>query len=384
MRNKILFVASLNPFANGGGAQATHAYLDACLDIYGSSNVSLMIDDTALIPNEYQNLEVIRVPNRNLINQSIGYLRGFLSRFTESLLDYLVKNREQYKLCIINGSLVGGRAIPKINNLGIRTAVIYHNYEVEYHRDNRTTESLKGHYLGMIKRLEGLSFKESNLNLFLTAQDEQLFRDAYGLEKGNNYILGTFDYKDRKEEVLTKSKKEYDLSISGSLSNYQTTVGVVDFHEKYLPIVKKYIPCLKIIMTGRNPSPTIKDIQEKENDVYTIVPNPVDILSVVQKGNIYLCPTCIGGGLKLRAMDGLKCGMPVLVHEVSARGYNFYFDKPYFKVYHDEASFENGLIDLLKYLESSQGHADIIKRDYYEYFGYQKGLERMSQALSNL
>ena len=340
MRNRILFVASLNPFANGGGAQATHAYLDAVLDVFGRHNITLMISDTASIPDDYQDLEIIKIPNRNLIFQIIGYLRGYLSRFTEPLVDYLSKNKEKYKLCIINGSLVGGKAIPVLNGLDIKTAVIYHNYEVEYHRDNHTIESLKGHYFGMIKRLEGISFREAKLNLFLTSQDELLFRNAYGLEKGRSYILGTFDFKNREVENLSRSEKKFDITISGSLGNYQTVVGVMDFHEKYLSIAKKCIPGLKILLTGRNPSPEIVDLQDHDQETYSVIPNPLEILPVVQKGRIYLCPTCIGGGLKLRAMDGLKCGLPVLVHEVSARGYDYYFGKPYFRVYNDEVYFE--------------------------------------------
>ena len=384
MRNRILFVASLNPFANGGGAQATHAYLDAVLDVFGRHNITLMISDTASIPDDYQDLEIIKIPNRNLIFQIIGYLRGYLSRFTEPLVDYLSKNKEKYKLCIINGSLVGGKAIPVLNGLDIKTAVIYHNYEVEYHRDNHTIESLKGHYVGMIKRLEGISFREAKQNLFLTSQDELLFRKAYGTESGHSYVLGTFDYKEREVEILTQSEIEYDLSVSGSLSNYQTTIGVMDFHDKYLPVAKRIIPGIKILLTGRNPSDTIKEMQKNEKDTFAIIPNPQEILPIVRKGRVYLCPTCIGGGLKLRAMDGLKSGMPVLVHEVSARGYDYYFDKPYFRIYHDEESFEKGLTDILSYLNTTKDHAKEINRDYYEYFGYRKGIERMRQALSYL
>ncbi len=379
--NKAMFVAACNPFEKGGGSQATLAYLDATIEVFGSKNVTLMISNTSVIPDRYKEIEIIKVPIRSHFKRNIDYLRGYLSRFTLPLMKYLYNNKSLYQYCIINGSLTGGKAIPYINKLGIKTVVIYHNYEVEYHKDNRTVESLKGHYLGVIKRIEGLSFREANLNLFLTRQDESLFRNAYGTERGRNFILGTFDFREREVEKLSVIKKDYDITISGSLVNYQTAVGIIDFHRNYLTIAKQMIPNLKVLLTGRNPSQEIINIQNSDTDVYTIMPNPEKILSVVQRGKIYLCPTCIGGGLKLRAMDGLKCGMPILVHEVSARGYDYYFDKPYYRIYNDEDSFRNGLDDLLAFINENPNYSELINNDYYEYFGYQKGVDRLRKAL---
>lgn len=384
MAKKILFVASVNPFGRGGGSQATHAYLDGALEVYGRKNVVLMIVDEVSIPVNYKDIDIIKVHIRSLSSRCVGYLRGYMSRFTEPLMKYLSDNKENFSICIINGSLTGGKAIPYINSLGIKTVVIYHNYELEYHRDNHSLESLKGHYFGMIKKLEGLSYREGNLNIFLTQQDQLLFRNAYGMEKGKSYVVGAFDFKDKEVENLSAITKDFDISVSGSLANYQTTVGVMDFHDRYLSIAKRIIPNLKVLLTGRNPSQHIKELQKSGNVVFSIIANPDDILSVVQKGRIYLCPTCIGGGLKLRVMDGLKCGLPVLVHKISARGYDAFFNKPYFQIYYDESTFEAGLRLILTYLEGNPNSIEQINHDYYDYFGYQRGIERFRDALNNI
>lgn len=123
------------------------------------------------------------------------------------------------------------------------------------------------------------------------------------------------------------------------LVNYKIRVGIKDFYNKYLPIAKLLIPSLKVLLTGKNPTEVIKRIQRSDDETLTIIVNPHDILSIVQHGRIYLCPICIGGGLKLRSKDGIKCGMSILVHEVSARGYNYLFNKLYF----NERSFEQGI-----------------------------------------
>ena len=380
MCKRVLFIATCPPFSSGGGSQATRAYMDAVLDIFDRKNVDVMLFENAYIPENYQDICYIKVPSIALHKQALYYIRGYLSRFTLPLIEYMNNHKKDYNLCIINSGLVGGKAVPIIHSLGIKTVVIHHNYEVEFRRDNKSVETLNGHYLGLVKRIERMSFKNTDLNLFLTRQDVMLFQKAYG-DADNCYVIGTFDYKEREKEELNKISKEFDLSISGTLANYQTTVGVLDFYKNYLAIAKQLIPNLKILLTGRAPSQQIVEIQKKENDVFSIIPNPEKILPVVRRGRVYLCPTCIGGGLKLRAMDGLKCGMPVLVHEVSSRGYDFFFEKPYFRVYNDKNSFENGLKDLLFFLTTSPNCEEQINKDYYEFFGYEKGVERMRRAL---
>lgn len=382
--NKILFVAPCPPFSTGGGSQATHAYLDAVLDIYGRKNVTVMVFQEAQIPDNYTDLDYIKIPCLSFFKHIHCFFTGFLSRMTKPLMLYMKNNRSKYSLCIINGGLTAGKAVQYINSLGVKTVVIHHNFEVEYQKDLRSPECLYGLYLGAVKKIERAAYVNAELNLFLTNQDVKLFEKAYGKSKHSSQVIGTFDYKDREVEDLKNNDKTYDITISGSLANYQTTIGLLDFYDNYLQIAKQLIPSLKVLLTGRAPSKKIIEIQKSDRETFTIVANPEKILSVVQQGKIYLCPICIGGGLKLRAMDGLKSGMPVLVHEVSSRGYDYFHNKPYFKIYNDECSFRKGLKDIIEYMEITKDYRHIINSAYYEFFGYENGVKRFIEVLDNL
>lgn len=380
-RKKVLFIANNSPFGYGGASQGLHCFLDAVLEIYGRDKVVVMTVAEADVPQNYQDIQTIKVPRRNKLGQLLGFLTGNLRRFTTPLIKYMREHHAEYEMCIINGSLMG-QAVKALSKMDVKTAVIFHNYEIEFHKDNRTPESLKGHYLGAIRRSERMSFLHSDMNLFHSSQDLDLFKQAYGTPKGFNSVLGVYNIKDTENgQDLKEVVQEFDLSISGSLVNYQNTAGVINFNENYLETAKKVIPGLKVLLTGRNPSETIKSIQLQHPDIYTIVPNPVDIFSYVQKGRIYVSPTHIGGGMKIRAMDGLRSGMPILAHEVSSRGYDYYYDKPYFKSYSDKESFEKGLTELLDYIERTPNYREIINHDYYEYFSFKAGVERMRKGL---
>ena len=376
---RILYVATVNPFVRGGGSQATLAYLDSVIELFGVKNVDVMIPDETIIPKEYQNnIKYIRIKNRG-IEKYFQYINGYLSRFTKPLINYLTDNKKDYLLCIMNGSIKSGNAVKEINKLGIKTVVIHHNNEIEYHYDNKTIESLGGKFIFAIKKIQGNAYKYADVNLFLTKQDMDAFLNLYGNPKGINCLLGCYESKYTGKVDLYNIKKEYSLSVSGTLANYQTTNGILDYYTKYFNITKRLIPELKIVITGRDPSDEILQIQRDNPNNITIVSNPIDIFQIVQKAYIYLCPTNIGGGLKLRAMDGLKCGLPILIHEVSARGYDYFFNKPYFKVYNDEESFEKGLSELLLYLNHI--NEKNIQKDYQSFFGFENGTRRMKESL---
>ena len=84
-----------------------------------------------------------------------------------------------------------------------------------------------------------------------------------------------------------------------------------------------------------------------------------------------------------RLMDGLRMGLPILVHKVSARGYNAFWDRPYFKIYDNRDSFKNGLNDLLKYCKDNY-EPTVIQGDYLLSFSFQAGCSRMSEAMAVL
>ena len=119
----------------------------------------------------------------------------------------------------------------------------------------------------------------------------------------------------------------------------------------------------------------------KQNDCMTLTPNPENIRALAAQSTIYLCPMDAGGGLKMRILDGLRAGQPVLVHERSARGFDALLDTPYFCTYNDPESFENGLKQILHYLQSASYSRATIQDKYYELFSFEAGIERLKAIL---
>ena len=76
-------------------------------------------------------------------------------------------------------------------------------------------------------------------------------------------------------------------------------------------------------------------------------------------------------------MDGLRNGKAILTHPTSARGYDLFHDKNYFRQYHSPKDF----MEQLDYLLSKNFNPNNIKTDYQKYFSFQSGLERLNNLL---
>ena len=371
---RILFISSTDIAKRGGVGLATLAYYNAVCEMYPGI-VDLMMPLEAC-NGKYSN--AIGVPSRSRLK---AVLSGSMHRYKAFLRNYLKNHREQYFLCIINGGLYGD-TVNMIHHYGLKVMVIHHNFEREYCMDNKTIYTLWGRTSIFVNRLEKKAYKCSECNCFLTPEDLSLLQIHYGKTNGKSVLLGVFE-----PEIWTptppKNTSKNRIVITGSMNTYQTICGIIDVANNYYGIIKKVCPDWELVIAGRNPRQEVYEFQKQDNACIRVIPNPVVMDDITQSASIFLCPTNVGGGLKLRVMDGLRQGLPVLVHKVSARGYNKFYDKPYFQIYYDKKTFIEGLSKLVQYVNS--GHdGSIIQRDYMSFWGFERGCEIMKNTIDSL
>lgn len=378
MKN-ILFITRNNPSIRNGGGLATLAFINGLHKINPNHIIIILADNckSDKLVGSYH-----YVPRRHFLFRIISLLTGSLHRFTKFTIDYLNKNKDSISMCIFDGSLIAGDLIEYVNSLGIKSVTIHHNYEREYHVENKSLESFKGIFPYYIIRNEKKAYINSSLNLFLTLQDKNKFVNVYGETNGTNMLIGVYEIEDIK---LVKKIEYLDPSapmiISGSMNSYQTISGIVDFNNNYFSILKEISPNSKLIITGRDPDDKIIRIAKNQSKTITIIQNPINIEEIIARGCIYICPTNIGGGLKLRLMDGLKVGLPILVHETSARGYDLLYNKPWFKIYNNKETFKSGLSELIDGIKQHKWTSLEIQNSYIEYFSFNAGVDRLKKCL---
>ena len=372
---KILYIAPHDIRKRTGGALATLAYYNALVALYGD-NVDIMMP-AEVCDGTIQN--VIPVKSRPRI---MALLSGSLHRYKSAVKKHLKEHAFEYGICVINGGLYAGDMMDMIHSYGLKIIVIHHNFEREYAMDNKGLLTLGGRTSFFIVKNEKQAYQKADVNSFLTREDIELFNRHYGKSPAKTFLLGTFEPYDIELPQSIESHKKI-IAITGSMNSVQTMCGISDIHNNYYDIIKDLCPDWNLVIAGRNPRQEVYDLQKENPDKIIVIPNPENMDEVTSQASIFLCPTNVGGGLKLRLMDGLRMGLPILVHKVSARGYDAFLDKPYFKVYEDRESFRHGLQGLLDF--SSKGfNRSEIQTEYLLHFGFKAGRERVNKIIKEL
>ena len=362
---RILFIPSADIVTKSGGAFANRAFYDSLVRHYP--------DCVDVIPYHMKGGKVK------------SFLHGKIHRLYYWLLDYLDERKGLYQVCVINTGLFGD-LIPEIRKRGIRVVTIHHNFEDVFQVDSKSPITLWGLTSSLVRKNEKMAYQYSDLNVFLSAYDRDMMRTHYGVMRSqHDEVVGVYETSEQSKTSLkaVMGKAETtDVAISGSLYHVQTVQGIKDFEENYYDLFRQIIPSSRLMITGRGPGKAMKAFASRKGAV--LVPNPDSISETLKDCSIYLCPVNVGSGVKFRILDGLRLGMPILTHAVSARGYEVFADKPWFKSYHDAESFERGLRSLLQYMHGKADFRSEIIQDYLSFFSFEAGDRRFIDIFSKM
>lgn len=371
---KILYILKHNPWGIGGGCYACRNYLELFSELFLQDNIDVLICSEYLqnnIDTNLKNCKFIPVSPRSKFSQYLSPITHILHRHQELATKMLQRNHYDY--CIFDHNSIAGSLVDLCKQKGIKTIVLNHNCELEYFKDNNS--KLKNILLlPSVQKNEKNAYLKCNYNIFLTEEDKEIFKRLYGTSQTTSIIGGCFL---RKEEIISETDSPFNdklkIVISGTMGNVQNKDGILYFlNELYQHIPED----MEIILTGRNPSEEIINLCKLHNNIQLIA-NPENILDIVEKCDIFVCPTKLGGGMKLRLIDGLRCGLPVISHKVSARGYSSFEKKGIVISFESPEEFKNCVDSLIQKIKKGEINKRYVKQEAKKHLGFQSALDRM-------
>lgn len=375
-KSKVLFITHHYLHGTGGGCFASRAYINAFATLF--SDVTLLYPFKQGMEAEHIKASVKQIPvkyEKGKLFKLIDLLEGRVHRYSNIKR---IIGQKKYDVLVFDTSIVSYRLIGYFKAQGSKIIVIHHNYQYEYFHDN-TAIPLKIPTLFWCKRYEKDAILMSDLNLTLSKQDINLLENHYvkDLDNASFEKLGVFEYEPR--EMIVTHKNKYpnkSFVITGTLESYQTYESLYKWVRKYYSIFRNNFPDAQLIVAGRNPSRKLMKMLIERG--IKVIPNPLSMDEILQDSQFYLCPTELGGGLKLRIMDGLRNGLPVITHKVSARGYDDFIEMGYVQSYFDKDSFNH----CLQTLKSSIYDSNEIIKMYEDIFSFAAGVNRLRKILS--
>lgn len=371
---KILYILKHNPWGIGGGCYACRNYLKLFSEIFKYHTVDILICSEYLKDNknsEFKNYTFIAVPPRRKLLQCLSPITHIMHRH-QNTAEKMIK-KSDYDYCIFDHNSIAGSLVDLCRKKKIKTIVINHNCELEYFRDNNS--KLKNILLlPSVRKNERKAYLKCNYNIFLTEEDRIIFKGLYGESKTQSIVGGCFL---RKNEIIPTQNTPFNdklkIVISGTMGNVQNKDGILYFLDE----LYQYIPNdIEIILTGRNPSSEIIDKCSPLKNI-RIIANPENILDIVEKCDIFVCPTRLGGGMKLRLIDGLRCGLPVISHKVSARGYIPFIQEGIVQSFESPKEFSQCLEALIQKIKQNRISKEFVKQQARMHLSFESALEKL-------
>jgi glycosyltransferase involved in cell wall biosynthesis len=371
---------------NSGGSFASRAYINAFSEI--ADTCMLMYPDRGIPVSDFIHKKCILKgikDEHTKVQKVIDIYRGRIHRYA----DVMIPEIQEFKpdVVVFDNSRTSAGMLKKVKKSGVKTIVIHHNYEMEYYRGTKPFIAWRFPFMHYMEEAERTAVQFGDLNLTLTDEDKSLLQMHYDRSHTSKIAkLGTFESMPEQPTLSADAKapklmNDICFAITGTLGSYQTEVSVIPFLEEDYPELLNVLADSKLIVAGRNPSIKVINACAKYPSV-KLIANPQNMQEVIAQADVYICPTCVGGGLKLRVMDGLKAGLPVLTHAVSARGYDEFRKADCLFVYHDKNSFRAALQKLLQAMKEGGLDVTSIKNTYTSIFSFEAGVQRLRDLLS--
>jgi hypothetical protein len=374
---KVLFLTRHPLDKNVGGSNGSKAFIDVFTDLY--ENVSLIFpyenngEERYYIPKSITRYPC--VDKRSKIKKGIDMYLGIIHRYVGKMMNVLKKDR--YDIIVLDHSITAcGILRYIIKNTTSKVVAIHHNMEMEYLKDNKPSILYRFPFTYFQRKAELDCLKLAHLNLCVTEHDCLGFLKM--VPKSRAQSMGHFEYKNEPQPAYTKHiVKDPIFVISGSLEFPQSYKAIISFLNDYWGLICERYSAAQLIITGRNPSLKMVDACSKWANIH-LIPNPDNIMDIIDRARIYICPLNTGGGIKLRIRDALRLGMPVIAHEVSMNGYERLMEQGCMRKY----SNCDELIQAVDFFMNNQLSANDVITSYQAVFGYKSGLRRVEEILS--
>lgn len=345
MKEKALFIASNLFPVNSGATIYTYGNILRLADYFDIDLVSFVqIENPECDPfheiliGKVNNFFPVNFKRKFLLQLFSGVKNGvFFQKYSKEFKDAIFSliNENQYKYIFFDGILTF-HLIDDIKSKTEQSKVIliehnieFENLEEELHFSKKISDKLKNFILKTgIRKFEINSIQKSDSSLFISEEDLNKMR----------YILNTRDKNKLQvlppffpfEQIINSEnlrKVKYRLLILGNMWWYPNIQGTKWFIEEVFPILIKKDPRYRLFVVGKGPSEEMKSM-ERDNIIFTgSVPT---VNKYLKKSDFLVVPTFTGGGVKIKILEGIMKGIPVIARTENIVGYQKIFQENYY------------------------------------------------------
>ncbi len=173
-------------------------------------------------------------------------------------------------------------------------------------------------------------------------------------------------------ETIDSEKKS--IAFFGAMNRKENYLAAMEFIHQCWPLIQSQYPLLELHIIGGNPHPSLMTYNGNKNIFVTgFVDNPYRLIA---NAWVTVAPITLGAGLKVKVLESLMCGCPVVAFPAGAEGIDMEREEGLIAVA-DYASMAKEIISIVsgmnKYDESK------IKESVHEKFNWQESVQFLKE-----
>jgi glycosyltransferase involved in cell wall biosynthesis len=163
--------------------------------------------------------------------------------------------------------------------------------------------------------------------------------------------------------LLSWRSSEPAAAFVGQLGWRPNVDGALWLGRKVWPLVRAARPDARLLLVGRQPAPAVRELAGPDVDVTGTVP---DVQPYLERASCTLAPLSAGGGSRLKILESLAAGRPVVSTSIGAEGLDDLVGHG-IVVTDDPRSFADAVVALLNdagWAErlGTEGHSRVVER----------------------
>ena len=207
---------------------------------------------------------------------------------------------------------------------GARTGLNHHNIESHLleRRVDYESNALRRFYLGLegrkLRDYEAAVAGTFDINLVVSRLDGERLRaicpSATTAVLANGVDVDYF----RRQSPLSAVERGHLIMVSG-MNWFPNRDAVLYMAESVWPELSARLPDARLTIVGASPPQTILDLAARDRRV-TTTGFVDDVRPYMERAQVYLCPMRDGGGTRLKILDALAMGVPIVATQMALEG----------------------------------------------------------------
>jgi glycosyltransferase involved in cell wall biosynthesis len=119
-------------------------------------------------------------------------------------------------------------------------------------------------------------------------------------------------------KLLPLTNEQCIISFFGAMDYVPNIDGALYFYKHIFPLIRKQLPGVKFLLIGQNPAYELKKLSSDPNVIVTGFVE--DVIPYYQQSSVVVVPLRAGGGTRLKILEAMAVGRPVVSTSLGAEG----------------------------------------------------------------